>query len=54
MLTLRAAISDYSSWSMTPLDYTLNPFWHQDTNSAVGDQNFPLAACSRPATRPAR
>jgi T5SS/PEP-CTERM-associated repeat protein len=43
MLTLRAAIADYSQWSTTPLDYTMNLFHLEDSGKAMGDANFTLA-----------
>ena len=43
MLTLRAAIADYSQWSTTPLDYTMNPFHLFDSGNEVIDPNFTLA-----------
>ncbi len=43
MLTLRAAISDYSAWATTPLDYTLNVFHLFDEGSRPkADENFTL------------
>jgi hypothetical protein len=41
--TLRNAIADYSSWSTTPLDYTMNLFHQEDTGTVVSDPNFTLA-----------
>ena len=49
MLTLRAAIADYGSWSTTPLDFTFNPssvldsFIYAGGNSPTLDDNIPLA-----------
>ncbi len=44
MLTLRASIADYSQWSTTPLDYTMNCFFLQDEPGNVAfDPNFTLA-----------
>ncbi|GEP58434.1 beta strand repeat-containing protein [Reyranella soli] len=42
-LTLRAAIADYSQWSTTPLDYTMNLFHLADGGHSNGDENFTLA-----------
>ena len=41
--TLRNAIADYSGWSTTPLDYTMNLFHQEDTGTVVSDPNFTLA-----------
>jgi hypothetical protein len=41
--TLRNAIADYSNWSTTPLDYTMNLFHQEDTGTVVSDPNFTLA-----------
>jgi T5SS/PEP-CTERM-associated repeat protein len=43
MLTLRAAIADYSQWSTTPLDFTMNSFYQFDSGSTVADATFALA-----------
>jgi T5SS/PEP-CTERM-associated repeat protein len=43
MLTLRASIADYSQWSTTPLDFTMNSFYQFDSGSTVADANFALA-----------
>ncbi len=43
MLTLRAAIADYSQWSTTPLDYTINEFHLFDSGNELTDGNFTLA-----------
>jgi T5SS/PEP-CTERM-associated repeat protein len=43
MLTLRAAIADYTQWSTTPLDYTMNLFHLEGSGKPVGDANFTLA-----------
>ncbi len=43
MLTLRAAIADYSQWSTTPLDFTMNNFHLFDSGNELPDQNFTLA-----------
>ena len=40
MLTLRAAIADYSQWSTTPLDYTINPFHLFDSGNDCGDREL--------------
>ena len=42
-LTLRNAISDYSAWSETPLDYTMNQFHLEGSGKVVGDPNVTLA-----------
>ena len=42
-LTLRAAIGDYSQWSTTPLDYTMNLFHLYDSGRTNPDANFTLA-----------
>lgn len=42
-LTLRAAIADYSQWSTTPLDYTMNLFHLYDGGHTNSDENFTLA-----------
>jgi hypothetical protein len=42
-LTLRNAISDYSGWSETPLDYTMNLFHLEGSGKVVGDPNVTLA-----------
>jgi hypothetical protein len=53
MLTLRAAIADYSEWSTAPLDFTFNIFFLQDSGRPEGDANFPLAVLqqARDSTR---
>jgi T5SS/PEP-CTERM-associated repeat protein len=43
MLTLRAAIADYSQWSTTPLDYTMNNFHFFDSGNEQNGGNFTLA-----------
>ena len=43
MLTLRAAIADYSQWSTTPLDYTMNNFHLYDGGTEQPAGNFTLA-----------
>ena len=43
MLTLRAAIADYSQWSTTPLDYTMNSFHFFDSGNELYGGNFTLA-----------
>jgi hypothetical protein len=43
MLTLRAAIADYSQWSTTPLDYTMNSFHFFDSGTELNGGNFTLA-----------
>ncbi len=43
MLTLRAAIADYSQWSTTPLDYTMNTFHLFDSGNELNGGNFTLA-----------
>lgn len=43
MLTLRAAIADYSQWSTTPLDYTMNNFHLFDSGNELPAGNFTLA-----------
>ena len=43
MLTLRASIADYSQWSTTPLDFTMNSFYQFDSGHTVPDANFALA-----------
>ena len=43
MLTLRAAIADYSQWSTTPLDYTMNSFHLFDSGVELNGGNFTLA-----------
>jgi T5SS/PEP-CTERM-associated repeat protein len=43
MLTLRAAIADYSQWSTTPLDYTMNTFHLFDSGVELNGGNFTLA-----------
>jgi hypothetical protein len=43
MLTLRAAIADYSQWATTPLDYTMNLFHLQDSGKTSASENFTLA-----------
>ena len=43
MLTLRAAIADYSQWSTTPLDYTMNNFHLFDSGNELSGGNFTLA-----------
>ena len=43
MLTLRASIADYSQWSTTPLDFTMNSFYQFDSGHTVADANFALA-----------
>jgi hypothetical protein len=42
-LTLRASIASYTGWSTTPLDFTFNAFFQQDTGQPVIDENFTLA-----------
>lgn len=42
-LTLRNAIADYSAWSTTPLDYTMNLFHLEDSGQVVGNANVTLA-----------
>src|SRR5229473_2349820 len=53
MLTLRAAIADYSQWSTTPLDFTMNTFHLFDSGNELNDGNFTLAVLqqARNATR---
>ncbi|GEP58585.1 beta strand repeat-containing protein [Reyranella soli] len=43
MLTLRAAIANYSQWSTTPLDYTMNSFHFFDGGGEAYGGNFTLA-----------
>jgi hypothetical protein len=43
MLTLRAAIADYSQWSTTPLDFTMNSFYQFDSGNQLKDATFALA-----------
>src|SRR5262249_37105499 len=43
MLTLRAAIADYSQWSTTPPDYTMNPSPLYDSGTELPAQDFTLA-----------
>ena len=43
MLTLRAAIADYSQWSTTPLDFTMNAFHLFDSGNELNDSTFTLA-----------
>jgi T5SS/PEP-CTERM-associated repeat protein len=43
MLTLRAAIADYSQWSTTPLDFTMNTFHLFDGGNELNDATFTLA-----------
>ena len=43
MLTLRAAIADYSQWSTTPLDFTMNTFHLFDSGNELNDATFTLA-----------
>jgi len=43
MLTLRAAIADYSQWSTTPLDYTMNSFHLFDSGNELYGGSFTLA-----------
>jgi T5SS/PEP-CTERM-associated repeat protein len=43
MLTLRASIADYSQWSTTPLDFTMNSFYQFDSGHTVADASFALA-----------
>ena len=42
-MVLRSAIADYTSWSTTPLDYTMNQFLQVDTGTVTPDPNFTLA-----------
>ncbi len=49
-LVLRAAIADYTSWSTTPLDYTLNLFHLENTGTVVSDPNFTLAVLQAAVT----
>jgi T5SS/PEP-CTERM-associated repeat protein len=42
-LTLRNAIADYTAWSTTPLDYTMNLFHLEDSGKVVSDANVTLA-----------
>src|SRR5215217_1657626 len=52
-LALRAAIADYSQWSTTPLDYTMNLFHLYDSGHTNPDANFTLAVLqqARSSTR---
>jgi len=43
MLTLRAAIADYSQWSTTPLDFTMNTFHLFGSGNELNDSTFTLA-----------
>jgi hypothetical protein len=43
MLTLRAAIADYSQWSTTPLDFTMNTFHLFDGGNELNYATFTLA-----------
>ena len=43
MLTLRAAIADYSQWSTTPLDFTMNTFHLFDGGNELNDATLTLA-----------
>ena len=43
MLTLRGAIADYSRWSTTPLDFTMNAFHLFDSGNELNNSTFTLA-----------
>ena len=43
MLTLRASIADYSQWSTTPLDFTMNSFYVFNSGQELNDATFALA-----------
>ena len=58
MLTLRAAIADYSQWSTTPLDFTMNNFHLFDSGNELPDAKLharrPAAGAELDPAGPAR